>query len=292
MSDSSTYSLSGLGAACVYTLSMAVTILDGPLGTELLRRGIPTPLPGWSAQALVEAPSVVAEIHRDYASAGATVHTTNTFRTRRRTFPADWERLARLAVSLCRESIPKEHRVAGSLAPLEDCYRPDLSPQDSRAEHRELAQVLADTGCDLLLCETFPNASEGLVAVEEAVATGTETWASFTAGPEANLLTPSELRSAAEAALKRGATAVLVNCVPVSSIEVYVSELRDLGAPFGAYANAGEADEGFGWRSAPQEPTRYADAVAKWIELGATLIGGCCGTGPHHVRELAARFGV
>jgi len=226
---------------------------------------------------------MISQVHRSYADAGAEVHTANTFRTRRRTFPTDWEALTRLAVSLCRGAIDETHRVAGSIAPLEDCYRPDLSPKDSRDEHRELAVVLADAGCDLLLCETFPNVAEGLIAVEEAVRTNTETWAAFTAGPEANLLTPAELRAAATQAIERGASAVLVNCVPVSKIEPYVEQLVDLGVPFGAYANAGEPDEGFGWRSAPDEPARYAAAAQRWVELGATLIGGCCGTGPAHV---------
>ncbi len=269
---------------------MVVTILDGPLGTELLRRGVPTPLPGWSAHALTEAPEVVASIHSAYAEAGARVHTTNTFRTRRRTFPESWEQLARRAVELCRGAIPADHRVAGCIAPLEDCYRPDLSPKDSRSEHRELAEVLADSGCDLLLCETFPNVTEGLIAVEEALATNTETWASFTAGPEANLLTPKELRDAAKGAVERGASAVLVNCVPASKIEPYIEQLSELGVPFGAYANAGEADEGFGWRSAPEEPARYLAVAERWVQLGATLIGGCCGTGPQHVRALGQRF--
>ncbi len=247
-------------------------------------------MPGWSAHALTEAPEAVTRIHQEYAAAGAVVHTTNTFRTRARTFPDAWESLARRAVELCRGAIPEGHLVAGSIAPVEDCYRPDLSPSNTRAEHRELATVLADEGCDLLLCETFPNVAEGLIAVEEAIATNLETWASFTAGPDASLLSPGELRAAAKEAVSRGASAVLVNCVPISKIEPYVEQLSEVGVPFGAYANAGEAEAGFGWRASPLEPSRYADAVERWAELGATLVGGCCGTGPGHVRELARRW--
>lgn len=261
------------------------------MGTELLRRGVPTPLPGWSAHALETAAEAVAQIHADYAGAGATVHTTNTFRTRRRTFPETWEELTRLAVRLCRDAVPAGHRVAGSIAPLEDCYRPDLSPKNSRAEHRELAVVLADAGCDLLLCETFPNVEEGLVAVEEAVATGRETWAAFTAGPDVDLLSPEELRAAADAAVECGASAVLANCIPVSKVSRYVEALSGSSVPFGAYANAGKPEEGFGWTSDPGEPRRYADAARTWAEHGATLIGACCGTGIEHVRELARALG-
>ena len=270
--------------------SMGVTILDGPMGTELQRLGVLTPLPGWSAYALETAPGIVAEIHASYAEAGATLHTANSFRTRSRTFPKSWKALTLEAVRLCRESIPRMHRVAGSIAPLEDCYRPNLSPEDPRPEHREFAMVLADAGCDVLLCETFPNVREGLIAVEEAVATGVETWVSFTAGPNANLLTPEEVRIGGVAAVQSGAKAVLVNCIPASKTERYVKRLSKLGVPYGAYANAGHADEGFGWRAGPSDAKRYAEVAEGWLDEGATILGGCCGTGVAHVQELARRL--
>ncbi|MFN0242155.1 MAG: homocysteine S-methyltransferase family protein [Planctomycetota bacterium] len=271
----------------------SITLLDGPVGTELWARGVSTRLPGWSAHALVEAPDVLAAIHRDYAFAGATVHTANTFRTKQRTFPSDWKALARAAVALCRDNVPPHHKVAGSIAPLEDCYRPDLSPAEPRPEHRELARVLAAIGCDVLLCETFPHVGEALVAVEEAVATGVDTWVSFTAGPDANLLTPEEIERGAREAVQRGAKAVLVNCVPAPKMLAFVERLADAGVPFGAYANAGSADDAIGWKNGPDEgPARYADLAEAWIRAGATLVGTCCGTGPKHVAELAKRFGA
>ena len=277
---------------------MAVTILDGPLGTELNARGVGTPLPGWSAHALITAPGVVGAIHRDYASAGATVHTANTFRTKRRQFPAEWERLARLAVRICRESIPAGHRVAGSVAPLEDCYRPDLSPPAdvARAEHRELAMVLADAGCDVLLCETFPHAEEAIIALEACVATGLPVWVSFTPGPDGTLLTPKDVGGAAREAIRRGAAAVLVNCVAAPLAAPYVRALAEAagGAPFGVYANAGRPDDRIGWQApeaTPDAAARYADLAGEWVAMGATLVGSCCGTRPGHVAELARRFG-
>ena len=273
-----------------------VTILDGPMGTELLARGVPTPLPGWSAHALESAPEVVREIHRAYREAGAEIHTTNTFRTRPVLFE-DWEALARRAVRLAREG--GVERVAGSIAPLEDCYRPDLSPaakdpSGTRAAHRALAEVLADEGVDLFLCETFPSTAEGLLAAEVAVATGIETWLSFTAGPEADLLTPAEVAAAAREARERGVAAVLVNCIPARVTLAYVEALAEaVGGvlSFGAYANAGHVDEGMGWSAVPGAPDAYADHAESWVRAGATLIGGCCGTGAEHVAALARRLG-
>jgi S-methylmethionine-dependent homocysteine/selenocysteine methylase len=189
--------------------------------------------------------------------------------------------------------VPAEHRVAGSIAPLEDCYRPDLSPQECRGEHRELAEVLADCGCDLLLCETFPHAGEALVAVEEAVRTGVETWAALTAGPEADLMTPEQMAEAARGVIDAGASAVLVNCTPATKTLPFVKGLAAAcgNVPIGAYANAGSPDEKIGWTSDPAfGAVEYADLAESWIDAGATLIGGCCGTTPEHIRALCRRF--
>lgn len=270
-----------------------ITILDGAMGTELDARGVPTPAPLWSAQALLDAPTVVAAIHREYAAAGATVHTANTFRTKRRQAGARWEDLTRAAVAIARSAVPASHRVAGSIAPLEDCYRPDQSPKEPRADHRELARTLADAGVDVLLCETFPNTHEARVAVEEAAATGLPTWVSFTAGPTADLLTPDAIETAAREAVQQGASAVLVNCIPASKTLAFVERLAGLGVPFGAYANAGAPEEGLGWGAAGGE-TGAADAYASlaraWVEAGASLVGGCCGTGPAHIAAIARLF--
>ena len=262
------------------------------MGTELAARGVPTPLPGWSAHALRTHPEVVAAVHEAYAEAGATVHTANTFRTRRRTCPEDWEALARRAVQLAREVADRHGgRVAGSLAPLEDCYRPDLSPNVdvARAEHGELAHVLADAGCDLLLCETFPHVGEGLVALEASLTTGLEVWVSFTPGPQADLLTPSELAEGARAALGAGAACALVNCVPALRALPYVQALGAMGvSPFGVYANAGASADAIGWSAGAGGSERHAGLAGAWRGRGASVLGGCCGTGPAHVRALAA----
>jgi S-methylmethionine-dependent homocysteine/selenocysteine methylase len=268
---------------------MPVTILDGPVGTELLRRGIATPPPGWSSSAIRGAPEVLRAVHADYAAAGATVHTANTFRTRPAVWGEAWRALATDAVRLAREGAGVHGSVAGSIAPLADCYRPDLSPATPGPRHAEMARVLADAGCDLLLCETFPHVGEALSAVDAAVSTGLETWVSLTAGPAADLLTPDDMRAAAKEAIDRGAAAVLVNCVPASRTLDFVQALAGLGVPCGAYANAGHADEGMGWRPAPMAAARYADLADAWVAAGASIVGSCCGTGPDVIAELARR---
>jgi len=267
-------------------------VLDGGVGTELWGRGVSTAGALWSGNAIRNAPEVLAAIHRDYASAGATVHTAATFRTKSRSAGEDWEDLTRRAVAIAREAVPRGHRVAGSVAPLEDCYRPDRAPTDRallHREHGELAAALGRAGVDLLLAETFAAPHEAVAATEACVATGLETWVALTAGPSGDLLTPAELAAAARRCADAGASAVLVNCVPASRTLGYVEALARVGVRFGAYANAGDQGEGIGWLPASEAgrgAARYATLARAWVAAGATILGGCCGTGPAHIEAV------
>ncbi|HMC35870.1 MAG TPA: homocysteine S-methyltransferase family protein, partial [Myxococcales bacterium] len=102
-------------------------VLDGATGTELGRRGVDTRGALFSAAALLSEEGIAAlrAVHAAYVQAGAQVITANTFRTNPRKAGGRWRELTRLAVRIARESGAK---VAGSIAPVEDCYRPDLRP--------------------------------------------------------------------------------------------------------------------------------------------------------------------
>lgn len=274
----------------------AALLLDGPVGTELLRRGVAMPPPAWSAHALDSNAEVLGEIHAEYALAGATVHTANTFRTdpwSLRAVPAlaqRWQELTRLAVSIARSATAAEHLVAGSLAPLEDCYRPDLSPPDATctAEHRRFAAALADAGADLILCETFPAPREALIAAREALRTGLPVWLSLTLGPAGDLMAEQSLLETALAAAELGVEAVLVNCSPLESIGRLVPRLAGLGIRTGGYGNVGgPAADGTWVAEGLAGPDGYAAAARGWVADGAQIVGGCCGTSPAHIRAVA-----
>jgi S-methylmethionine-dependent homocysteine/selenocysteine methylase len=267
-----------------------ITLIDGPMGTLLEEKGVQMGHPSWSGAAIRSYPHLIQEVHREYVEAGATVHTANTFRTRQRDLGEHWKELTKTAIVLAQEAVPAEQQVAASIAPLADCYRPDLSPERPRAEHREFIRFIADQNVDLLLCETFTHAGEALIAVHECVSTGLPTWLSLCAGPHAELLSPSKIRHIAVRAIDLGAEAVLVNCVDAAKTAAYVSQLADLGVPFGAYANAGPPAAGLGWHHSPQGPERYLAYAREWVNAGATLLGSCCGTRPAHVAILKKAF--
>lgn len=275
-------------------------LLDGPMGTELAVRGVETPAPGWSAYAIDTSPETIAEIHRDYAAAGALVHRGNTFRTQPRIFPDRYEAMTQRAYTLARRGITlagawtrhPRPRFLGCLAPVFDCYRPDLSPPDdeARAAHRAMAGALADAGFDIIVCETFPHHGEAVVAVEEAVETGLEVWVSLTAGPDASLMSPEAMERAARDCVIAGATSVLVCCTAATKTIPYVERLARLGVTCGAYANAGPESDGLGWNAPAEEAAaKYAELAKTWISAGAEIVGGCCGTGVAHVAALAGQ---
>jgi len=135
-----------------------VLLMDGAMGTELIREGLDLSLPLWSGDINLTHPGYVSKIHEEYVQAGADIVTTNTFRTTPRTYiHAGYSKLEakvrarkslNSAVDLAKKSAGEKCYVAGSIAPLEDCYSPERFPGDEEAleEFYELGKWLATTG--------------------------------------------------------------------------------------------------------------------------------------------------
>lgn len=273
-------------------------LLDGATGTELERRGAPARLPLWSAAALREQPELVARIHADYVGEGAEIVTANTFRTQERTLarggiaaPGAARELCSLAVSLARraaDAAPHLVWVAGSMPPLEDCYRPDLVPEaDALArEHGEHARHLAEAGADLLLVETMNTSREALAAARAARATGLPVWVSFACDGEAQLLSGEPLGEALATVAPLDPELVGVNCLPPVAAERALPVLAAAGRPFGVYANLGPPEGDGARRRDDCAPAEFAAHALRWRAAGARAVGGCCGTQPAHVRAI------
>jgi homocysteine S-methyltransferase len=272
-------------------------ILDGAMGTELERRGYSTTLPLWSAMANLEAPVLVKQIHDDYVAAGADIITTNTFRTTSYTFSKVGKaelapHLTRLAVELARESAVQSGRevmVAGSLAPLEDCYRPDLVPDAEVIEREYVTQIdlLISTGVDLILAETMINRDEARFISSYLHKCRFPYMMSFTITGE-NLLDGTSLKSVVPDIILHEPMALLLNCRSTSQISAGLSLLQDLYAgSVGAYGNGpGRPDATTGWELQAGGIEDYLRAVRHWVELGVLIVGGCCGTTPDHIAAI------
>lgn len=268
-------------------------ILDGATGTELERHGAASELPLWSARALLEDPGLVARIHADYVAAGADLLTANTFRTQRRTVGEPAAELTRLALELAREAAsasPRDVAVLGSAPPLEDCFRPDLAPDDAvlRREHDEHAVNLARGGADAVLVETMNTLREARAAGDAAGNAGLPALVSFVCWDGARLLSGEPLAEALEAVRETGARTVGVNCLPPSNVAPCLAALTSCGLPCAVYPNLGEPlDEAGARRSEECSPETFAALAQGWVGAGVQLVGGCCGTTPRHTAALA-----
>ncbi|NUO20451.1 homocysteine S-methyltransferase family protein [bacterium] len=279
----------------VQSLTARPILLDGALGTELERRGVSCKLPLWTAEAIMEAPEQVRAVHRSYVEAGAHVITAGTFRTTRWVFskvgmPERAKEVTMRAVQLARDAAsakqdPAPTLVAGSIAPLEDCYHPELAPGDLvlQAEHRHNAQTLAEAGVDIILVETQNSLREARIATHFARQTGIPVWTSFILKSDTELLNGDSLRDAARDVVKYGAAAVLVNCI---SPQIAAQAVMNLSMHvhgeimIGVYPNALD-------RSIT--PGEFADWGIN-IKSIADIIGGCCGIAPEHISALQRRL--
>ncbi len=293
----------------------ALTVLDGGTGRELKRIGAPFRQPEWSALALLEGPQFVAQVHASYLAAGADVITTNSyalvpFHIGAARFALRGLELAELAGRLAREAANRCDRlvrVAGSLPPICGSYRADWF--DAEFARPILATLVAGLTpfIDHWQAETLSTIAEARLVREVLGHTTSPLWLSFTLTDTPSVPGTAVLRSgesvsaAVRAAVDLQASAVLFNCsqpeVMSDAVRVSLTTLQALGKDaaieIGVYANAfmpqradAEANSDLTTIRADLTPEGYLRWVREWIELGARIVGGCCGIGPEHIATI------
>ena len=294
-----------------------VTILDGGMGRELQRSGAPFRQPEWSALALIEAPETVEAVHRAYCAAGAQVITTNSyalvpFHIGQERFGNDGLTLANRAGQVARTAAGDFPgvRVAGSLPPVCGSYRPDLfDPAVAAPLLSVLIEGLAPH-VDLWLAETLSALDEARAVIARLEGDARPLWLSFTlADGPGDRAAPGQLRSgedveaAVQLAHEAGAAALLFNCsqpeVMQGAVQRARAEAERLGAALqlGVYANAfppqaedAAANESLSPLRDDLHPAGYLNWAWRWVDAGATIVGGCCGIGPDHIAAIAAQM--
>ena len=287
-----------------------ITLLDGGMGQELVARSGEAPTPLWSTQVMMDHPGLVRAVHEDYFRAGATVATTNTYAIHH-------DRLAKAGVddrfaSLHMQALAEaaaaraahgSGQIAGSLGPLVASYRPETHPPhgEAVAKYAEIAGLLAPA-VDVLLAETVASLAHASAVMEGARAGGRPVWLSVTVDDEdGSRLRSGEPVAALGPVLKKGgAAAVLANCSAPEAMAAALTAFQGFGLPFGAYANGFQQITKEFLKDSPTvdalharpEMTleRYADFAMRWVDQGATIVGGCCETGPAHIAEMARRL--
>jgi S-methylmethionine-dependent homocysteine/selenocysteine methylase len=284
-------------------------ILDGAIGTEILRREVT-----WADHQLMSKPEFVRSIHEDYIRAGAEVISTNSFQLCRRALHNHFrddahrrhigaedldtraEKLLAASVKLAvdareRMRAPQQVAVAAAVTTLEWCFRPDLapSPEQARTEYREIFQTVKDAGADLVLLETVNSIGEARTALEVAKALGLPCWIAFVPREDGKLFTGETLSVAVAALEPLGVDAILLNCAPPDDITAGMKQLAPHAkVPTGTYAHLGRFDPPEWLFTDEYPPSKYRDESAQWKKLGASILGGCCGSTPAHIEALGA----
>ena len=284
-------------------------ILDGAMGSELIRWGMELPEHVWSAAANLTNPELVLKIHREYVDAGADYITANTFRTTPRAFGKLDSLVAGFvevnkkdavlnsrnslftAVELAKEAASNSVKVLGSIASLEDCYSPELFPGKNTAitEFRQLGGWLSGAGVDILLLETMNSIAEaeaGLIALQSFEL---PIWVSFVMKDDEHLLSGDLLLDALTLLQDHSVNTVLINCNPLRRTEKSMILLtKKWTGKWGIYPNLGIGEPSPNGRITKYESMeKFTALMEKAIDLGASVVGACCGSTPEQISELS-----
>lgn len=276
---------------------------DGAMGSALIARGLP---PGMPPEAWLLTPAgaaAVGAVHASHVAAGAGVVLTATFGAspvRLADGPAAGATAAvcAAAVAIARGSVPAGVLVAGDIGPSGALLAPygELQPAAARDAFTAQAAALAAAGADLLWVETMADLAEARAAVEGAAdgAPGLPIVATLTF-ERGRTLFGDRPEDAAAALAELGVAAVGANCG--TGFEAVLEVLPGLraGAPgllLVAKANAGRpqpaADGSVTYPATPADAAAYARRA---VDLGASIVGGCCGTTAAHVAAIAGALG-
>ncbi|MDD5483381.1 MAG: homocysteine S-methyltransferase family protein [Kiritimatiellae bacterium] len=274
-----------------------IYIGDGALGTRLQELSGKTTMPPESANLDAAGRELVGRIHEKYIEAGARIIETNTFaanfpRLERFGLGKECERINTLGAEVARSAAAGRALVAGSVGPL------DLGVTTAgggarllETHFRSQMKALKAGGVDLLMLETFSSPSEARAALQAAG--GTDLPVFFSIGGQ-SIARPYARKSVLEmiAFANRFKPAVFgVNCLSPYDLGTVLKLAADnTDLPLLAYPNAGTPSIERGLVRYDLPAAALVEEARKWLGAGVVVFGGCCGTGPEHIRALAGAF--
>jgi 5-methyltetrahydrofolate--homocysteine methyltransferase len=277
-----------------------VLLADGATGTNYQNMGIE---PGVAPEEwVVDAPEKVQELHRRFADAGSDVVLTCSFggsslRLADEALHGRAVEVNRRAAELARAAVGDNVLVAGSLGPTGHLTEPlgPLTHDLAVATYAEQARALTDGGVDLLVLETFFSLDEGLWALEGIKSASDLPLVvsySFDQGTKTMMgLTPTQV---VEAFAPLGIAAIGANCgKSLADTDAIVDELVAAadGLPLWVKPNAGVprmVGDSVIYDAGPDD---LAEHVRRYVDRGARIVGGCCGSTPEHIAAIAGALG-
>ena len=277
-------------------LAHRILVCDGAIGTELRKR-IPSYLQCVDACNIsTEHAEKVASIHRTYVDAGADVIQTNTYQANREALAVHGlaeqvEEINRTGVSLARAAAQETCYVAGSIGqiPFQTLDTPIPSIKTIRRLFKEQMDALVDEGVDLLVLETFVSPKQAEIATKQALTYGIPVVVEISGVSGGTVGSGLDVRVFAQALEQLGAHAVGINCRgPHDLVEAMELLAPVIKAPIVVQPNAGNprVEQGEIAVSYTVVAEVFSDYVGKLVELGANMIGGCCGTTPVYTAKI------
>ena len=280
-------------------IDRAPILADGAMGTEIFARGVGFERP--LEELNRSRPGLIADIHRRYAAAGAALLTTNTFganRFRLAEHGLDCEvaALNRAGVRLARDAAAQAGRdlwIVGSVGPIGVRLAPlgRAQADEARAAFVEQIAALAEEGVDLLALETFSDLGELREALHAArdAAPGVPVCALVTFTEDGSTPLGEAADRVAATLVDLGADLIGANCSvgPARLLPVVATLVARAGdVPVAVKPNAGWPQRVGARLIYPATPDYFAEYAARFLEAGARLVGGCCGTTPAHVSAM------
>ncbi|KRY19044.1 Homocysteine S-methyltransferase 1, partial [Trichinella patagoniensis] len=293
-------------------------VLDGSMATTLINAGCDyiEDDPLWSSRALLKDPKKVLQTHLDFLKVGADIVQTNTYQaciSRLQdvlgiSIRESYE-IVEYAASLARRSVEhfiedngrniNEYYVAGSVGPyaVSLCdgseysgrYIQDTAVSEIRKYYHDQFCAMTMARVDFLALETMPSLTEAKIALEVlSEYNHPPCWVSFSCKDEYRT-NYGDLFSDVVYEISRcpGVTAVGINCTKPDFISGLLKQARNVLMPFVVYPNSGRWTRATGWVEPPYYSKPIGERVQEWIELGARIIGGCCGVSPLQLAEVS-----
>lgn len=275
---------------------------DGAMGTMLQAGGLAV---GACPDRLnLDDPDLVVAVHCAYREAGADYLETNTFGANRlrlasHGLESDLQEIVKRGVEHARKGAGGVCMVAGSVGPSGTLLEPygDMPRQRVYDAFAEIAEIMEGAGIDFYLVETMTDVNEATAAIEAIAETSSKTivatavFAEGAKGYRTVMGTPAA--EAAVAMTSRGAHIVGTNCCSGMAEAAGIMQGMVAATPAALIAqpNAGLPQMVSGRLVYPESPEAMAQGIARLVEIGVRIIGGCCGTTPAHTRAMAAALG-
>ncbi len=275
-------------------LRRQVLVGDGAIGTYLYQMGFPV---GISYEELnLLKPDVIMDVHRRYYEAGARLIETNTFSANREKLSKygleqEMEAINRAGVELARKAVGDDAYVVGAIGSIRAGKRKNVRTAKVKEDFRDQIEVLVDTPVDGLLLESFYDLEEMLIALKlirkvSDLPVICQFATEGTGSTHDGVLLTEAFRKLTAA----GADVVGFNCR--SGPNGLTRSLQRVAGmegapPFSVFPNAGIADYVDGRYTYAATPQYFGETARKFVDLGARIIGGCCGTTPEHIAAIA-----